>query len=105
MSNDPVEMLICHQATVLLRLGRPVDQVRAEAEEIIASLLGDMIRLGCAGVPIDRLFRQAQAYRLRNQSITVEIISERLSVSIATVKRDIASELKRRRVAAQRLTA
>jgi len=96
---DPIEVLVSHQANVLVRCGRPMEAARVEAEDIVASLLGDLARLGCAGVPIDQLFRRARVYRLRCQGNTVQIISERMGVSIATVKRDIVCELRRRRSA------
>lgn len=94
---DAIDILVSHQTAALVRYGRPLEQARLEAEEIVAGVLEDMARLGLKDVYLSVALRRARVYRLKCQGLKVAVICERLGICPAQAKVDYKAELLRRR--------
>ena len=97
---DPIEILVSHQTTILVRCGRSPEQARAEAEDIVAVILEDLGRIGLQDVYLGVALRRARVYRMKSQGLTVTVICERLGICLTQAKKDYRAELLRRRLAA-----
>lgn len=94
---DAVEILVQHQAAVLVRFGRPMDLARGEAEAIVETVLIDMERIGLQDVYLGVALRRSRVYRLRSQGHTFRVICERLGVTRQQAHTDYRAEMLRRR--------
>ena len=94
---DPIEILVQHQAAALIRCGRPVEDARKEAEDIVAVVLEDLARSGLQDVYLSVALRRNRVYRLRCQGHTFRVICERLGVTRQQAHTDYRAELLRRR--------
>ncbi len=97
---DPIEILVAHQAAALVRCGRPIEQAREEAEDIVKVVLEDLFRIGLKDIYLSVALRRSRVYHMRSQGLTALVVSKRLGISIATVKRYYKAEMLRQRQAA-----
>lgn len=96
---DAIDILVSHQVAALVRCGRPLEEARKEAEDIVEVLMNDLARIGLLDVYLSVALRRAKVYRLRCQGLTVKNISDRVGACQMTVKSDYRAELLRRRKA------
>jgi hypothetical protein len=94
---DPVEILVAHQVAALVRCGRPIDAAQGEAEDIVATVLEDMARIGLRDVYLGVALRRSRVYRYRCQGIAYQVICERLGISRQQASHDYEAEMVRLR--------
>lgn len=97
---DAIDILVSHQIAALVRCGRPLEEARKEAEDIVEVLMNDLARIGLLDVYLSVALRRAKVYRMKCQGMTVQVICERLAICPAQAKNDYKAELLRRRAVA-----